>query len=452
MACHTPFGEVSSEKCSLCHECSTDTLGAYTFDSHYVHVSGDRTRAVRHDNETTCAGCHVEHRGRRADLATVPETGCAACHGFDRFGAHPEFEFAAESQRDDSGLAFTHIRHVDRVLEDRGTGDLEVACLACHTPTTDARQFEPIAFASHCAACHLGAGAESVELPIQPDGVGLVTQRGDAVELTLGVETLETVRTRQGPGERWALEMSLAQFDADDGLLVKLSTPHEDPWVTHNLRRLRRAIYPTSGLADLLVMSADVRPQDESLLYTEALATLRGYADGLRGRGESWVQEELLELDRLVAELEERLGDRNTTLNDARFRLNRADPRLDEVEIETLGEFTEQVAEPCLTCHTLTRAVIDRVRPAQQVLDRARFDHGAHVLQRGCLDCHTRIPFEEHLGGDGPVEATLDNAAIQNLPVVGECQQCHAPALAADRCLTCHEFHPDDSVRSRLLR
>ena len=71
-------------------------------------------------------------------------------------------------------------------------------------------------------------------------------------------------------------------------------------------------------------------------------------------------------------------------------------------------------------------------------MDRARFDHGAHVLQRGCLDCHTRIPFEEYLSGDGPVDAALDNAAIQNLP--------------ADRCLTCHEFYPDTNVRNRLLR
>lgn len=452
VACHTPFGEVSSQKCSLCHERSTDVLGAYTFDAHYVHVSGDRTRAFRRDGEMTCADCHAEHRGRFAELTTVNETGCVACHLFDRFGLHPEFDFEAELRADDNGLAFTHIRHVDRVLEDRGIGDPEVACLVCHTPTVDASRFEPIAFASHCVDCHLGADVESAELPIQLARVSLVTERGDAVELTLGVETLETVRARLGPGEQWARGMSVAQFDADDGYVVKLGTTHEDPWVLHNLRRLRRAIYPSGGLADLLRMSADVRPQDESLLYGEALGTLRGYADGLRGRAEPWVQTELLELDRLAGALEGRLADRNTTLNDARFRLNRLDPRLDEADVEALGAFAQEVATPCLTCHTVTRATIDRVRPAQHVLDRAQFNHGVHVLQRGCLDCHTRIPFEEHLGGDGPVDTALDNAAIQNLPGVGECRQCHTPDLAAEGCLTCHQFHPDTGGRNRLLR
>jgi len=164
VACHTPFGEVSSDKCALCHDSRTDTLGGHTLDAHYVYVSGDRTRAYRRDGELACVGCHTEHGGRFADLTTVGDTGCVACHGFDRFGTHPEFDFEAESRADDRGLAFTHIRHVDRVMEDRGTGDLELACLACHTPTPDASRFAPIAFEAHCADCHLGGDVESPEL------------------------------------------------------------------------------------------------------------------------------------------------------------------------------------------------------------------------------------------------------------------------------------------------
>jgi hypothetical protein len=452
VACHSPFGEVSSEKCALCHEDGTAAVGAFSLDAHYVYVSGDHTRAFRRDGEMTCAGCHTEHRGRTASVTTVSTTGCVACHGIERLADHPEFSAIADGTPDDAGLAFTHIRHVDRVMEDRGTGDLEAACLACHLPTADARGFEPMAFATQCANCHLGAEVEGAELPIQLTDQLLVDEANGVVSLALGVETLETIRVRQGPGERWALDMSVAQFDADDGYVVKRATAHEDPWVTHNLQRLRRAVYPMGGLSDLLLMSADVRPEDEEVLYQEALSTLREYADGLRGRSEAWVQAELLELDRLAADLQARLADDTTTLNDARFRLNRPDPRLEQSHLDEIDAFANEVAAPCLTCHTVRHGTIDRVRPAQGVLRRATFDHGAHVLQRGCLDCHTAIPFEAHLGGDGPVDAALDNAAIQNLPAVGECRQCHTPDLASDGCLTCHDFHPRSDVRSRLLR
>ena len=255
-------------------------------------------------------------------------------------------------------------------------------------------------FATQCVNCHLGTEVEGAELPIQPAGQSLVEESNGVVALSLGVETLETIRARQGPGERWALDMSAAQFDADDGYVVKVSTVHADPWVTHNLQRLRRAVYPMGGLSDL----------------------------------------------------EARVADDSTTLNDARFRLNRPDPRLAESHLDEVDAFANEVAEPCLICHTVRHGTIDRVRPAQGVLSRATFDHGAHVLQRGCLDCHTAIPFEAHLGGDGPVDPALDNAAIQNLPAVGECRQCHTPDLASDGCLTCHDFHPEADVRSRLLR
>ena len=451
--CHVPFEGVRNQACSSCHERFSDALGAYTFNAHYVYVSRDRTRAFGRDNEVTCAACHREHGGRLADLrATVSDARCASCHVIDRFDDdHPEFAFAAQAMPDDAGLTFPHIRHVDLVLDDRDSENVEVACLACHEPTADARAFEPIRFDAACGDCHLDAGDESAELPVQPRGRPLVREAGDGVALTLGVETLETVRARMGPGEQWAAGMSAAHFDVDDGLVVKAGITHADPWILHNLRRLRRVIYPTGGLADLLVASADVAPSDERELYDEALSTLRSYANGLRGRDEDWVQSALFELDRITGSLERRVADPNTTLNDTRFRLSARDPRLTDAQLDQIDDFAAEIAQPCTMCHTLERATIQRVRQEQQVLRRARFDHGAHVIQRGCLDCHTRIPFSDHLGADGPIDPALDNASIQNVPTIATCRQCHQPDAAADRCITCHEFHPDRDVHFRLL-
>ena len=451
--CHVPFEGVRNQACSSCHERFGDALGAYTFNAHYVYVSGDRTRAFGRENEVTCAACHREHGGRRTDLlAPVSDARCASCHGIDEFGdEHPEFAFAAEATPDDAGLSFPHVRHVDLVLDDRDSENVEIACLACHEPTADARAFQPIHFDAACGDCHLGSGDESAELPVQPAGRPLVRAAEDGLALTLGVETLETVRARMGPGEQWAASMSAAHFDVDDGVVVKTGIIHADPWILHNLRRLRRIIYPSGGLADLLVASADVAPSDERELYDEALSTLRSYADGLRGRDEDWVQAALLEFDRLTGSLERRVSDPNTTLNDTRFRLSARDPRLTDAQLDRIDDFAAEVAQPCTVCHSLERATIRRVRQEQQVLRRARFDHGAHVIQRGCTDCHTRIPFSDHLGAEEPIDPALDNAAIQNVPTIATCRQCHRPDAAADRCITCHEFHPDRDVHFRLL-
>ena len=181
--------------------------------------------------------------------------------------------------------------------------------------------------------------------------------------------------------------------------------------------------------------SADVAPADDAELYAEALATLRAEADGLRDQDEDWVHAALLELDRDL---------------EACSRRELRDSRLGDAQLADIDAFARELAEPWVACHTVERATIGRVRQAQSVLRRARFDHRAHVIQRGCLDCHTVIPFADLLGAEGPVDAAVDNASLQNVPAIETCRSCHAPNRASDACVTCHEFHPSRSARSRL--
>ena len=442
-ACHDTSETVSTEKCVACHEPFGGAPGKFGFDAHYIYSSGDPTRAVRHAGEVACAACHVEHQGRRTDLrATASDRRCESCHAVGGLDSHPEFEFAAEAIADDAGLAFTHIRHVGFVLDERGFDRPRAACLACHVPAADGRGFRPVAFDTACGGCHLTGDDESPELPVQPPGASLVRNAGDGVALRLGVETVEAVRARLAPGEQWARRMSTARFEVDDGLVVEFGVEHADPWILHNLRRLRGAVYPSGGLADLLRASADAGPTDRWRLYDEALAALRSRTDELRGRDEDRVHATVLEFDRMMEALERRIGDPETALDDTPFRLGPSDPRLSDAQIEAVDAFAARVAEPCLPCHTVERATIRRVQRTQSVLRRARYDHGPHVMLRGCLDCHTRIPFVEHLGSGRPVSAELDNAAIQNVPGIETCRQCHTADLSFDRCRTCHEFHP----------
>ena len=449
-SCHTASEAVSDEKCSVCHEKFADGLGVHTFGAHYVYMSADLTRAFGGEGELACAACHTEHRGRDAVITSVPDASCKGCHEFGSFNAeHPEFEFAAKSLPDDQNLTFTHIKHVERILDRKELTDIEQACLSCHIAEPEGRHFEPISFDTQCSTCHLGVGTESEELEVKNPRTPLWGEDG---VLQLGAETLDTIRDRQGPGEQWALYTSRAEFDIDDGFVTKTRVIHRDPWIGHNLRLLRRVIYPSRGLADLLTASTEVQGHEKRLLYDEAVATLREYADGLRGRSEAWIMEELDGIDRVVGEVERTLRDQNAPLNNARFRLaEQRNPALTSDDLDEINDFAETVAQPCLQCHRVENATIGRVQHDQQVLRRARFNHRAHISQRGCLDCHTTIPFDDYLDVAGSIDASIDGAAIQNLPAVEQCRQCHTPRLASNRCVTCHDFHPDTDSSSRLL-
>ncbi len=458
-ACHTSFEPVSDQKCLVCHEKYASDPALHSFDSHYVYRSNDLTRAYRRQGETACFDCHPEHGGRQARIISVGDSKCLPCHEFDAFdSAHPQFDFLAEGQSDDSKLSFTHIRHVQNVRREKTLDDIEEACLACHQPLADGKRFAPIDFELHCQGCHLGPAqrVQSEQLDVLPPGRALVTPQGG---LNLGVESLATVRRRQGPGEQWALQASPAEFRERGGTVVKLRLYHEDPWILHNLRMLRRSLYPSAGLADLLKASAQVPSAQADILYREAAATLREYLDGLRGRSDDRsAMRELIDLDRLLSRTEERIRRGNDPMDDAQFLLpDQINPALSNEQVEQIAEFAEQLTAACRKCHILDRATIARVQKDQRVLRRAEFNHRVHILQRRCLDCHGGIPFYDLIGplaaADQSPEADpqVDRSAIQNLPGIEECRACHQSGLVDDGCVTCHRFHPDERDESRLL-
>jgi hypothetical protein len=380
----------------------------------------------------------------------VAEDRCIGCHAYAPFvTTHPDFAFTAQPASDGDALKFTHIKHVERVL-DKTPGDVEGACLACHKPASDGRGFQPIRFAASCTACHLGPDSSSADLPVVA-ATALVRRATDRADLRLGVETLDMIRSRRGPGEQWALTTNPTHFDQQGGQVTKTRVDHMDPWITHNLRNLRRALYPTQGLADLLVASPDVDARDRRVLYEEALRTVKGYAAGLAGRSDASLQQELAEITEEIAELERRIADPTTSLSATKFRLDQTrDPLLTDAQITAINAFAEQVAAPCATCHRIEDATILRPAADQRVLRRAVFNHEAHVIQRDCLQCHTEIPFADYLDTGQRVPPAVDRAAIQNIPRIAVCRECHTPEKASTECRMCHLFHPSSGTWSGL--
>ena len=453
---HAVFGEdcsvcheadartVTDERCADCHEKYSDGLGTFTFATHYVYRSDDFRRVVPSEHERPCFTCHVEHEGLHEEITRVPDSRCRDCH-FDSFATgHPQFAFAAAAIADHSALRFGHIHHTREVMKRLELEDVERACLACHEPSAEGLGFEAIAFDRHCDACHLNATTATPGLPV-------LGRDGTAV----GVETLEQIIAGGGPGTRWAYFANPGEFRDRGAVVVKSPVHHLDPWILENLRRLRGRLYPDAGLADLLRASPDATPQDTRALYREALATLEEQIVGLRGRPEPEIQEELRTLEAVVGDLREEVERPFAPLDESEFllALGRRDEGLSGEETEALEQLVADLTEPCRACHLIEAATIARVEKDQRQLRRAEFNHRAHVVQAGCLDCHDAIPIAENLAAEAgaEVDEALDRAAIQNLPRIEKCRGCHGPRRASERCVTCHLFHPDTTHRRELV-
>ena len=462
--CHGGARRVTDTACRDCHErrggvrstaavaagapskAGAAGAGIYTLAAHWSASPADQRRKPL-PAEIACAGCHLEHRGRRAEIARVPDSFCLGCHDFGSFSTrHPEFDFAADGIPDSDTLIFTHSHHVNEVMRRQSLTDVEAACLTCHEPNPASSEstgggggFRPIDFDRHCAACHLTATVRTPPLP--------VAQVASAGGSALGVETLETARRRGGPADRWAEGLSTAEFQRFGNRVIKTPLRHRDPWVLHNLRLLRRRLYPDAGMADLLIASGDAPPGDARELYREAIATLERQAEVLRSRPERALQAELQRVEALLDELRRRVETPDARLDGEAFRLAGA-TKPDPAEVEAINALAADLTKACRQCHLVRNLTIVRVEADQRTLRRAEFDHRPHVLQRRCLDCHDAIPILAYLGQEKGAPAAVDHASIQNLPRIAICRECHTPHLAPESCITCHVFHPGAKQRA----
>lgn len=464
-ACHGGGGStrgVTDAACRDCHE-RRSAPEIYTLAAHWSASPADQRRdplALQTIGEVACAACHLEHRGRRAEIARVADSLCLTCHDFGSFSTgHPELDFAADGIPDSDALIFTHSHHVNEVMRRRELADVEAACLVCHEPRPESTGstlrgggFGPIDFDRHCSACHLTATVRTPPLPIAPAASAASATSATSANIpALGVETLETVRRRGGPADRWADDLSTAEFQHFGNRVIKTPLRHRDPWVLHNLRRLRRRLYPDAGMADLLVASADAAPGEARALYREAIATLEHQAEVLRSRPERELQLELVRVEALLDELRRRVETPDAPLDEGAFRLGSSDgggdsgraAKPDPIEAEVIGALAGDLTKACQQCHLVRDLTIVRVETDQRTLLRAEFDHRPHVLERRCLDCHDAIPVLDYLNEEKGAPATVDHASIQNLPRIATCRECHTPRRVSESCVTCHVFHQD---------
>jgi len=434
-------------KCKVCHEKTGDKPGVYTFSAHYLYNTKEATRIdtgrKKHEKmEMPCSTCHVEHQGRGAVITRVNDQNCGDCHAYGSFNKqHPEFAFAKKKIPDDASLKFTHIKHTKLVMEkiQKETGSLytEKACFYCHQPKPDGKAFQPIRFEPHCGSgCHLTSSSKTASLAIQNLSNPSVP----------GVWTLEMLQQDRIPGTLWVAFSNPEEFKPKPGdKILKSPLHHSDPWILENMKRNRQAVYPNSGLTDLLKATPLKSSSDRA--YKEAIEALRGYVLGLRGR--PGVRADLDQMDALLS-----IAALQTTYPAFPDLLKELNSNITSPQKQEFEAFVSKIAEPCQECHFIENMQIQGVRAEQTILHRSLFDHRAHILERRCLACHREIPIAEALEGKIKekeiIEKRLDHAGIQNIPTLENCKACHRPDTATDSCVTCHDMHPNKTQRGNL--
>ncbi|HEY3246572.1 MAG TPA: cytochrome c3 family protein [Phycisphaerae bacterium] len=108
-----------------------------------------------------CQACHREHQGAAADITRIADARCQRCHQI--VGPqldHPEFILIADralaaAARAATGLKFSHDLHLRSSSDQRLQPLRAQGCDYCHHLSASGRDFEPVTFDAHCAACHL---------------------------------------------------------------------------------------------------------------------------------------------------------------------------------------------------------------------------------------------------------------------------------------------------------
>jgi hypothetical protein len=199
-SCHSEsFRAVDDKSCF--GECHLE-IGAHTPDP---HVELDQTR---------CATCHDEHNGL-AGLAELDQRLCADCHedlpaldsntvaqasdftdeGHPEFRVHLVFDLKTGRTKpalvtkdlvENSGLKFSHYRHVGQPVENAKGAYEYLPCGDCHETDAGGKYMKPIEYERHCKDCH--------ELTVS----GVTARHGEPNELLESLEKTYSLRVYRG--------------------------------------------------------------------------------------------------------------------------------------------------------------------------------------------------------------------------------------------------------------
>ena len=143
-------GNGPSEKCSDCH-----TFNGQANTAHNMKEPKSGTHSLPNTN---CTMCHTEHKGEMANITSMNDTQCMACHEkkFDSFAVnHTEFSKTYPFKRR-TAIAFNHTSHFNKYFVNPKYTDKVPpnSCIGCHDYTKSTNNVPIKGFQETCSKCH----------------------------------------------------------------------------------------------------------------------------------------------------------------------------------------------------------------------------------------------------------------------------------------------------------
>ncbi|MBI06950.1 MAG: hypothetical protein CMM54_08225 [Rhodospirillaceae bacterium] len=503
----------SAEGCISCHSAHNEDAGdwflaAFTEEDMTdqcvdCHTFGGDPRHAHNANfasegpTTQCVMCHTEHKGEDADIKSMSDAQCNACHenSIDSFSSnHPAFGANFPHDRRTS-VQFNHTSHLSKYFVDKRYQEKAPEnCTSCHSVDTAAKAVAPASFEETCATCHNPAIRERELLVLRlpefeedlidreavSEACGPTMERWELLqeqitEITDAIEAGDEVENFEVEEEEYEA-VSLEEADPISAYLLGAVADDMESYTEPMQEFIMRLVEEGSApLAELV---------DEKANQEVSAAMLSGLNSELVKRVAcAWAAN--LEYE---APTENELGGWHGEALELRYAPTGHDDNVvkawmafalasaaeedagDADVVEAMQNVIldrREGAGACTKCHAISedevgaRTVEWRYQPSD-ARPFTTYSHGAHITllnpegvnlmdpEDGCNTCHKineEAAYQEAFDQGDPHTFESNFYAIQKKT----CAQCHSEGQVQQDCQLCHVYHADPGFDLRMV-
>ncbi len=512
MASLVSTGRDSPSQSQLCMKCHDKTISPQlALEAHNMpagvlaQLTSIRTVPLpghkKEERSISCAACHSEHHGSRADLTAIDNVACQTCHQqrYESFAVdHPDFGIWPYERR--TRIAFNHAAHRDKHFAEKKQA---IECRACHVDDKTGAVQLLASYETTCAGCHdekistsVARGVPMLALPTLD--VAALRSAGFDIGGWPKVATGD-FDGRLPP----AMKLLLAGDSAAAQAMAKLGADFDFQDVNPKDRgqleacatlaaAIKKLVPELAGSAGTSVRFRLQAALGHPISEAQATALVAGLsADTLQIAATNWFTGE--NAGKAASAAAPNIGTKTLTKADHKQRPIVFAPAGDWLRDETslsvryrpkghadpvfatwlnvLAETPDlnqrpiaaaafkELSKPtapglCVSCHSVERSAANELVVNWRSYDRTielrgftKFSHGPHLLLPQLADCTHCHSIDSAAGTAAVYADVVPTQFVSDFAPLSkrQCIECHTARAAGDRCQSCHNYHVEGS-------